>query len=102
MKLKPGSRWKSAVDTVEVVVVRAPADDVLLACGGHPMLPLGEEAPSGLQIDPEFATGTAVGKRYSDATSGLEILGSKGGQGSVSVDGRTTELRDAKPLPASD
>ena len=102
MKLKPGSRWKSAVDTVEIVVVRAPATDVELACGGHTMIPLGEEPAQGLEIDPRFATGTAVGKRYADSLTGLEILGSKGGQGAVSVDGRLAELRQAKALPASD
>ena len=102
MSLKPGSRWKSAVDNVEIVVVRPANGDVTLGCGGHPMVPLGEDAPQGLAIDPAFATGTVMGKRYTDATSGVELLCVKGGEGTVSVDGRATELKDAKPLPASD
>nr|WP_254911522.1 hypothetical protein [Sphingomonas sp. CDS-1] len=102
MKMKPGSRWKSAVDACEVVVVRPPKEDVTLECGGHAMVPLGEEAPSGLAMLPEFAAGTMVGKRYVDAETGIELLGSKAGQASLSVDGRAVTIKDAKPLPASD
>lgn len=102
MQMKPGSRWKSAVDTCEVVVVRPPRGDVTLECGGHPMVPLGEEPPAGLEMASEFASGTAVGKRYVDAESGIELLGSKAGAASLSVDGRAVSLKDAKPLPASD
>ncbi|WP_242124230.1 hypothetical protein [Sphingobium sp. Sx8-8] len=102
MQVKPGSRWKSAVDSTEVVVVRPPKGDVSLECGGHPMVALGEAAPEGLTISPDFSGGTSVGKRYVDADSGIELLGSKAGPGSLSVDGRAATLKDAKPLPASD
>lgn len=102
MQVKPGSRWKSAVDTTEVVVVRPPKGDVSLECGGHPMVALGTDAPPGLTISPDFSAGTSVGKRYVDAESGIELLGSKAGPGSLAVDGRPVELKDAKPLPASD
>lgn len=102
MQLKPGSRWRSAVDTSEVVVVRPAKGDVELACGGHPMLAVGATAPEGLEINPAFASGTAVGKRYVDAETGVELLGSKAGTGSLSIDGRVLTLRDAKALPASD
>ncbi len=102
MQLKPGSRWKSAVDTSEVVVVRPPKTEVTLECGGHPMVALGEEPPAGLTPSPDFAAGTMVGKRYVDETSGIELLGSKAGAASLSVDGRAVTLKDAKPLPASD
>jgi hypothetical protein len=102
MQIKPGSRWKSAVDTTEVVVVRPPQGDVSLECGGHPMVPLGTEAPAGLTISADFSAGTSVGKRYVDETSGIELLGSKAGQGSLAIDGRLATLKDAKPLPASD
>lgn len=102
MQLKPGSRWKSAVGTTEVVVVRPAKGDVTLECGGHPMVPLGTEPEAGLAMSADFAEGTSVGKRYTDAESGVELLGSKPGKCSLSVDGRPVTLKDAKPLPASD
>jgi hypothetical protein len=102
MELKPGSRWKSAVDSTEVVVVRPPSGSVSLECGGHPMVPLGTEPPAGLAAAAEHQNGTSAGKRYVDATSGIELLGSKAGSCSLSVEGRPVTLKDAKPLPASD
>ena len=39
MELKPGVRLRSATDTTEVIVVRAPGEPVDLRCGGHPMAP---------------------------------------------------------------
>lgn len=102
MELKPGSRWKSVVDTTEVVVVRPPSGDVELQCGGHPMVALGSDGPSGLEISPDFAGGTSVGKRYTDLDSGIELLGSKAGQGTLAISGRPVTPKDAKPLPASD
>lgn len=102
MQVKPGSRWKSVVDTVEVVVVRPPQGDVTLECGGHPMVALGTDVPEGLTASPDFSGGTSVGKRYIDADSGIELLGSKAGTGSLGVNGRPVVLKDAKPLPASD
>ena len=102
MQVKPGSRWKSAVDSVETVVVRPPQGDVTLECGGHAMVPQGEDAPDGLTASADFAGGTSVGKRYVDAESGVELLCSKAGAASLSVDGRAMTLKDAKPLPASD
>ena len=35
MKLKPGTRLRSQVDGTEVIVVRSPADDLDVACGGQ-------------------------------------------------------------------
>ena len=46
MELKPGQRLASAVCDTEVVVVKAPAADVDLRCGGHPMTLKGEAAPA--------------------------------------------------------
>jgi hypothetical protein len=48
------------------------------------------------------AGGTLRGKRYTDTTSGVEILCVKPGAGALSVDGRLLELKTAKALPASD
>ncbi|WP_304560719.1 hypothetical protein [Sphingomonas immobilis] len=102
MELKPGSRWKSAVCTSEVVVVRPPKTPVSLECGGQPMVALAATAPEGLELSPDFSGGTAVGKRYFDEAAGLEVLGSKAGKGSLAIDGKPLNLKEAKALPASD
>jgi hypothetical protein len=103
MELKPGSRWKSAVCTAEVVVVRAPAAPASLECGGAPMIAASAERPvAGVEIAPAHAAGSLLGKRYADAESGLEALCAKPGAGSLSVDGRPMAVKDAKKLPSSD
>ena len=102
MELKPGSRWKSAVCDVEAVVVRPPSGPVTLACGGHPMVAHGAERPAGLTLSADQAGGSQLGKRYVDEDSGLEVLCSKGGAGSLTVDGRPIALKEAKKLPSSD
>jgi hypothetical protein len=43
-----------------------------------------------------------IGKRFADSESGLELLVTKAGEGSLAVDGITIPLKVAKPLPASD
>jgi len=100
--LKPGSRWKSAVCNTEVVIVRPAKSALTLECGGHPMVAAGEAGAAGLALSSAHAEGTRVGKRYQDEGSGLEVLGTKAGEGSLSVDGKPLAPKDAKPLPASD
>ena len=100
MELKPRKRARSAVCTTEVMVVKAPATSIQLTCGGAPMVAPGDDAPDGL-LDPQFASGTLIGKRYVHE-SGLEVLCTKPGDGSLSVDGEILLEKDAKPLPASD
>jgi hypothetical protein len=102
MDLKPGSRWSSQVCDTEVVIVRAPASAVSLECGGHPMVAQGGDRASGLALDPAFAGGALIGKRFADADSGLELLVTKAGAGSLAIDGTVLPLKEAKPLPSSD
>lgn len=102
MNLKPGSRWKSAVCDTEVVVVRPPKGDAVLECGGQPVNPLGEEVPAGLALSPDFSDGTQAGKRFVDAKTSLEVLCTKAGAGSLSIEGRKIGAVDAKKLPSSD
>lgn len=102
MKLKPGQALASAVDTTQIVVVRAPADDeVELTCGGAPMVAKGTE-PTGAEIAPAHRAGSILGKRYVDAAGTLELLCTKGGDGSLAASGTPLTLATAKPLPASD
>lgn len=102
MDIKPGSRWKSAVCSAELVVVRPPSSAGLLACGGAEVVPHGSESAAGGDVHPDFAEGVLIGKRYTDEQTGLEVLVAKPGKGSLSFDRRPMTLKDAKPLPASD
>jgi hypothetical protein len=98
--LKPGSRWKSAVCSAEFVVVRPPQGAGELQCGGVAVRPQADPAaPSGAVPEGE---GSMAGKRYFDEVSGIEVLVSKPGPGSLGFDGRALTRKDAKPLPASD
>jgi hypothetical protein len=92
-------KLKSAVDDTEVLLVKAPPAGVL-ACGGVPMV--AERTGEKGTIDPAFAEGTKMGKRYTDAAATLEALCIKPGAGSLSFDGVALHLKDAKPLPSSD
>lgn len=102
MELKAGLRLKGAADETEVIVVRAPKEAVELGSGGHPMIPLADERPAGLSLDPDLAGGTQLGKRFADEDKGLEVLVTKPGKGTLTVDGAPLRLKEAKPLPASD
>ena len=55
-----------------------------------------------LTLDPAFAEATPIGKRFADEETGLELLATKGGAGTLARDGIKIPLKDAKPLPASD
>jgi hypothetical protein len=101
MQLKPGIRLESATCDTQVVVVRAPADvDIDVRCGGEPM----REAGAGGERLPMSATGEAalLGKRYADEELGLEVLCSKGGEGTLTVGDEPLPIKGAKPLPSSD
>ena len=102
MELKPGSRLRSAADTTEMIVVKAPGGDVDLRCGGHPVVTHGEEPPAGLTPEEAFAGGTQIGKRYTDADATIELLCTKAGAGELSIGTERLVLKDAKPLPSSD
>ncbi len=98
--LKPGTRYKSQVCSTEAIVVR-PADIILL-CGGHPMVELAAEVDSTLVIDPAASSGSLVGKRYTDDSGILEILVTKAGEGSLASETEQLAVKEAKPLPSSD
>jgi hypothetical protein len=100
--LKLGSRWRSAVCDTEVAVIRVPRTALILQCGGHPMLIVNAERPVGVQLAPDHAHGALLGKRYEDAGSGIEVLCTKAGAGSLTVDGVPLTIKAAKRLPSSD
>lgn len=102
MQLRPGLKLHSAVCDAQVVVVRAPADEVEIACGGVPMLEDGQTADGSAVLDASLGEGPLIGKRYADEELGLELLCSRGGTGALTVNGEPLLVKGAKPLPASD
>ncbi|WP_019873068.1 hypothetical protein [Sporichthya polymorpha] len=102
MELKIGQRLRSQVDETEVVVVRAPAGSIELTCGGHPMIDQAAAPADGLNLVEGEASGVHLGKRYADAAQTVELLVTKAGRGSLSLNGEVLEPKVAKPLPASD
>lgn len=100
--LKPGTRLRSQVDATEVVVVRPPAGDAVISCGGHPMIDLSATPAEGL-TPVAGSGGTQVGKRYTSADDDkLELLVTKPGGSALGLGDTELVLKDAKPLPASD
>ena len=99
--LKAGTRLRSAVCKTEIMVIAAPASDVALSCGGAALIALGDE-PSAAAVDPAFAQGTLLGKRYVNEAGDLEVLCTKPGDGSLAIDGAELQIKEAKPLPSSD
>ena len=97
--IKNGTRLASQVCDTQVIVVRSSDSLDDLRCGGVPMVAVGAERSG--ELDPEFAGGTVMGKRYVDET-GAEVLVTKPGTGSLSVGGSALQLKEVKPLPASD
>jgi hypothetical protein len=96
--MKPGTKLKSAVCDTEVMVIRGTG--VAPECGGAPMSETRSGEPKA--IDPAFAAGTKIGKRYVDAAGTYELLCVKAGQGTLALGGIALQIKDAKPLPSSD
>ena len=96
--MKPGMKLKSQVCDAEFMVIRA--TEGALACGGAAM----DEASAAEKgaVDPAFAAGSKIGKRYVDDAGTIELLCVKAGAGSLSLDGVILVQKDAKPLPSSD
>jgi len=98
--IKPGQRLKSMACATEVMVVKAPADAVLLQCGGHPMA--SDAEPNSAELAADFSAGTLMGKRYVNADGSLELLCIKPGEGSLALDSEALTTKQAQALPSSD
>jgi hypothetical protein len=98
--LKAGARFKSAVCDTQVMVIKAPAEALELRCGGAEMI--APTAAGSGQLDVAQSGGTLIGKRYVDVAESIELLCTKGGKGSLSVNGTALEVKQAKQLPSSD
>ena len=98
--LKNGTRLTSQVCDTQVIVVKTADSLDDLRCGGAPMVALSTESVTA-EIDPAFAEGNLMGKRYVD-DSGAEILVTKAGTGTLALGTIPLHLKVATPLPASD
>jgi hypothetical protein len=102
MPLKAGARFKSAVCETQVMVIKAPAGEFDLCCGGAEMLTGAATAPAGAQLHGDHAGESLIGKRYVNADESVELLCTKGGKGSLSLNGTPLQVKQAKQLPSSD
>ncbi|GAB1814528.1 hypothetical protein [Mycobacterium sp. MUNTM1] len=99
--IKNGTRLQSQVCDTQVIVVKSADTLDDLRCGGAPMVALGTAKSADLSIDPAYANGSVMGKRYVDDT-GAEVLVTRPGAGALSIGTTALVLKEAKPLPASD
>jgi hypothetical protein len=99
--IKNGTRLQSQVCDTQVIVVRSADSLDDLRAGGVPMVPLDAVKAADATIDPALSDGNVMGKRYVDET-GAEVLVTKAGAGTLSIGTTALNLKEAKPLPASD
>lgn len=99
--LKTGSRWRSQACDTEIIVVRAD-EGVRLGCGGHPMIEVGQAVTLDVDPRPDLATGTLLGKRYTNARGVLEVLVTRPGTGTLTDGDEPMVIKPARQLPASD
>jgi len=101
--LKAGTRAKCAVCDTEVMVVRSVPNEVLLTCGGVEMISMDGAKVEAAHVAADSPAQMAlVGKRYVNSADALELLCTKGGKGSLAIDGESLSVKQAKPLPSSD
>jgi len=98
--LKPGTRLKSAVCDTQVMVIKSDGAEHELRCGGAEVVDA--TATGSGELDPAFAEGSMMGKRYVNEGETIELLCTKGGKGSLSLDGVPILAKQAKALPTSD
>jgi hypothetical protein len=101
VQFRAGQQLVSAVDSTAVIIVRAPAVECTLTCGGVAMAAPGQPAAAA-EPDPSLMGGTQIGKRYVDEADTIQVLCTKAGSGTLALDGKPLVIQAAKPLPASD
>ena len=98
--IKAGTKLSSSVCQTQIMALRVPADDLEITCGGAAMA-AADPADKGA-INDDLAGGTLVGKRYVDEGETMEFLCTRGGDGTVQVNGVSLDVKQAKQLPSSD
>ena len=101
VKFRAGQQLVSAVDSTAVIVIKAPAAECTVTCGGVAMATAGGPVTAAAP-DPALMAGTQLGKRYVDDADTIQLLCTKAGGGTLALDGNPLQIQAAKPLPASD
>ena len=96
---KPGIKLSSRVCKTQIMILRIPAVEMEIFCGGLPMV-IGD--PTEFEDLQGENNGTLVGKRYTDETETMEFLCTRGGEGTIAVSGHKIDIKSAKKLPSSD
>jgi hypothetical protein len=99
--LKPGMRLKSQVDNTQLMVVRAPDTDMDIRLGSHPVIDISAEPVVGLKLENRGEV-ALLGKRYGTPEGDLELLVTKADCAALTLGDRPIEIKQSKPLPASD
>jgi len=101
VKFRAGQQLVSAVDSTAVIVIRAPAGECTLTCGGVAMAAPGEVAAAA-GPDPSLMGGSQIGKRYVDEADTIQVLCTKAGSGTLAEVGigQGRGLNVNIPLPA--
>ncbi len=101
VRFRAGQQLVSAVDDTAVIVIKAPAAECTVTCGGVAM-GAADEPVTAADPDPSLLGGTELGKRYVDDADTIQVLCTKAGTGTLALDGKPLVIQSAKPLPASD
>lgn len=99
-QIKAGMKLSSTVCDTQIMVLRVPAGDIEITCGGAAMQD--NEPDSKGDVASDAAGGTLVGKRYVDEAETMEFLCTRGGDGGLAVNGVNLDVKQAKRLPSSD
>jgi hypothetical protein len=99
--IKAGTRLRSQVCETQVIIVKSAESLADLRAGGAPMVGIDAEIAPHATLDPDFAGGSVLGKRYI-GDGGAEVLVTKAGRGTLSLGDAPLQLKEANPLPASD
>lgn len=98
--IKPGQRLQSQACDTQVMIIKG-AGEIDLRCGGVDMTDIQASIqPSGCLES--YDTGTLMGKRYVNADATLELLCTKPGQGSLSLETMLLTIKATQALPSSD
>ena len=97
--VKAGTKLNSAVCKTQIMALRVPNEELEITCGGAVM---SADADGQGDIDNDLAGGSLVGKRYVNEGETMEFLCTRGGEGTLQVNGVTLNVKQAKQLPSSD
>ena len=104
--MKVGTKYRSQNSTAEIIVIRGTSEEVDLTCAGASMVAVARPGtrPSPAPSPAGAAEGErlAIGKRYVDGETGVEVICTTAGTGPVCIDGRPLTVAAAKLLPTGD